>query len=279
MLLHVDLHIHTNASDGCWSPNQLIKEILLKQIKIFSVTDHDCISNIEILKELAVKEDLKFIEGVEISCKRHGNIYHILGYGIDINNSSLKTFLDNNVNLSESHDYECAKILKESGHNIDLSQYSSYNYEKQRGGWKLLNFLIDSGICSDADDFLGRVLSKDLHSKTPNYPSPEEAIKIIMQAKGIPVLAHPGYYQHNGKLFELLEYFNLAGIQGIECYHPENNNEATNFCVNFCKRSNLYITGGSDSHGVYQEREFSGHELGVPFISVEQLKLPSPLLK
>jgi predicted metal-dependent phosphoesterase TrpH len=91
--MKIDLHIHTSASDGTWSPEVLIQNVTKAGIKIFSVTDHDTVKNIAAVSDLAIGTNLTFIRGVEINTSNKGQFFHILGYSIDTENERLNNIL------------------------------------------------------------------------------------------------------------------------------------------------------------------------------------------
>lgn len=262
----VDLHIHTTASDGSWSPNRLIKELVKKDIKIFSVTDHDSIANIIETQEFANKIGLTFIPGVEISATLNDHMFHILGYGIDIKNAKLSKLLEYNTKLMIKKDNDSIKKLIDNGYKIDFQSYLDYENDSSRGGWKALNYLIDEGHCRDAKDFFINLFKVPF----PTFLNPHEVINTIHESNGYAVLAHPaGNMNGSLDLIETLDEFKNVGIDGIECYHPEHNDEKIQACLKWCYDNNLMITGGSDCHGGFINTRF----LGFPSVYLKDLRI------
>jgi predicted metal-dependent phosphoesterase TrpH len=105
--------------------------------------------------------------------------------------------------------------------------------------------------------------------------SPEFAISSIIKSGGIPILAHPGATVYSDDYKTIVEIMFKKGIKGIECFHPENNVEITDYCVDFSKKNKLYITGGSDCHGDFLEARL----LGKPEIWKNQIKIGNLLNK
>ena len=267
--MKVDLHIHTNASDGCWTPERLIKKVVEKGIGIFSVTDHDTIENISSAQKLAQDAGVIFIPGVEISATLNGRLFHILGYGIEPANPGLQDILTHNTGLMNKNDDDSIRRLIERGYDIEYNQYLSYHNDTTRGGWKALNFLMDIGLCTGMDDFF-RTLFGHEPAPYPIFPHPEEIIEAIVGAGGIPILAHPGgSVNKKSSIEEVLAAFLELGIQGIESFHPEHDIKKTKICLDWSRRNKRQITGGSDCHGGF----ISSRQLGLPDIEVEQLKL------
>lgn len=265
----IDLHIHTTASDGTWSPEELIEKLEEKDIQIFSVTDHDTIDNITKISRLAEYKNLLFIPGVEISSLSGNNYYHILCYNFDTKNQKLLKILKQNTLMLDERDDSSIEFLENKGMNVSFSEYMSYRNNRQRGGWKALNYAMDKGLCSDYKDFFKLFSKLGLSFEMPRFPSPKEVIDTVKKAGGIPVLAHPGAEFYPDNYRHVLDFFLNKGIMGIECYHPENSPDITKYCMDFCRNTKLLITGGSDCHGDFVRTR----KLGYPKITLEMLKL------
>lgn len=265
MNYRIDLHMHTTASDGTYSPEEIVKAIKEEGIDIFSITDHDTIENISVIKKLAEKEGLNFIPGVEISTLYEEEIFHILAYNYEINDEFIE-FLKNNSQLLSNKDDDSIKKLIENGFEIDFNEYIAYKYDKKRGGWKTLNFLIDKGICKNVEDFFGTIFTGNRKLVQPQFPCPKKAIDEIHKAGGKAVLAHPRYGKSKFSLKETLDMFKSWGIDGIECSHPNHKEDEIKEAIDYCKNNNLIITGGSDFHGKLITKRI----LGKPEFYVEK---------
>jgi predicted metal-dependent phosphoesterase TrpH len=267
--MRADLHIHTTASDGCWPPERVVAEVESRSIGLFAIADHDTVDNVHQVEALAREAGLAFLRGVEITTGLDGNHFlHILGYGFDMSNSPFRTFIrENRARLKQASD-EMIHNLIAAGYPIDLDDYSTYDYDRTRGGWKSFNYLLDRGFCTGLRDYF-----EDLDTHTPAYyatlPHPAQAIAAIRKANGVPILAHPGASLRNvGVSEETLQPFLDLGIAGLECRHIYNDEATTRFCLDWCARHDLLVTGGSDCHG-----GFAGRELGVPVVDTTDLRL------
>jgi predicted metal-dependent phosphoesterase TrpH len=268
--VQADLHIHTRASDGTWSIEELISEVAKTDIKLFSVTDHDSLDSIPKAIELAKNYDLAFLPGVEISSTLNGSLFHILGYGIDTNNQDLNILLEENRVLMEKKDTDTIKLLIEKGFALSLEDYINYQNDTSRGGWPALNFLIDNNMCTGAIEFFNIIARENITVPFPVFSHPSRVIETIRLAGGIPILAHPGNDLVNkNSLSENLKNFNALKIDGFECYHISHTKEMTNFCLDWCKEYDLIITGGSDCHGKLIE----SRNLGFPYVTLADLNL------
>ena len=259
-LVRTDLHMHTRASDGTLTPKELLKEIVEKDIKLFSVTDHDSMGSLEEMQDLTEGMDIKFIPGVEVSSIINGEQFHILADNFDKNNKGLISLIENNDRLLQEKDDNSIKQLIDAGYDIDFEDYLAYEHDPSKGGWKTLNFLIDRGICKNIDEFFNKIFVGERALKYPNFPHPKEVIETIKKANGIVVLAHPKYGKSQFKLDEMIELFKNWGVDGIECYHPHHDEDTIKYLVDYCTKNNLIITGGSDYHGGL----ISKRSLGTP---------------
>ena len=266
--MRADLHIHTTASDGRWRTERLVAELETRSIRLFAIADHDTIANLPSAEALAHERGLSFLRGVEVSTNIKGRLFHILGYGFDSDSPALTELLhENRVRAEEHNDITVHKLIA-AGYPIDFDDYAAYEYDQERGGWKTLNFLIDLGFCTGVRDYFDNLIA-ELSIGIPSYPHPAEAISVVQQAKGTPILAHPGMsLRHIGVTEESLRPFLDFGISGLECYSQYHDESTTRFCLEWCERRDLLITGGSDYHG-----GFVGRELGAPIVDTADLRL------
>ncbi|NLA75148.1 MAG: PHP domain-containing protein [Deltaproteobacteria bacterium] len=267
--MKADLHLHTCASDGTWRPEELIQNIISAGIGLFAVTDHDSVESIPAVSSLAEKNRLNYIRGVEISTTENGRIFHILGYNIDPENSALNEVLMLNRNSLETRNKKSIEILRERGYPVSPDEYLLYENNPERGGWKALNYAIDKGVCRTYREFFQLFGNREIGMSIDGCVTPGVAISAIKEAGGISVLAHPGSGIYGDNPAESIKLAFDKGIEGVECFHPENNAETTEYSVGFCRRKGLYITGGSDCHGTFVKERW----LGKPDVRVAQLSL------
>ncbi len=267
--MRVDLHIHTTASDGCWTPEEVVAGVQAEGIGMFAVTDHDTVGNVLTTEALAQEAGLAFLRGVEISTTADGRLFHILGYGIDPTDARLLAALKKNQDKLESTDDHDIRQLIALGYDIEYDDYLAYDYDRRRGGFKSLRFLIDRGICADVGDFFETIRAQ-LNHHWPNFIHPREAVRLIQAAGGAAVLAHPGASLEpvGGVRAETLAPFLAYGIEGVECHSQYHDGATTQRCVDWCREHDLLITGGSDYHGGFVHRA-----LGKPEIALEDLHL------
>ena len=264
----VDLHLHTYASDGEWSPQELLQALDHKGIKIFSVTDHDDVSSVTAVAQLVEdRPDLIFIKGVEGTVTYRGREHHILTYGIDEKEDKLLELLTFNRNVREKANDALMTWLNTAYPQVSAEGYEAYDYDPYQGGWRAYSYLKDHGIIENLKDYFAK-------TKTFNYEKifvDPEAYIPAMKALGYKtVLAHPPAYSE-GDLYgrEHLDYFRSLGMDGIECYSQYlKNPENAAYYRAYCDEYDMMITGGSDCHG-----SFAGRQIGNPDVDETMVKL------
>lgn len=245
----VDLHIHSNCSDGSDTVAELFKKIKQANLEIFALTDHD---TIEGCREME-KYTNNFIRGVELTCQAGDIKCHILGYGCDINNETLSKLIEKGKKLRRIKLETRVTYLKEKW-NIELTQdelewlYSRKSVVKTH----FANILVNRGLAEDTVSAMKQYIDG---CKTPNTRFDiKEAVEALNEADAVVVWAHPlggeGEKHLSEKEFLVqLEKMKNFGIKGLECYYSRYNEKEENFLINCAKRNNLLISGGSDYHG------------------------------
>lgn len=249
----VDLHIHTYFSDGTFSPEQVAYEAHKKGLKVISVTDHNNIQAYDRLKKACDEYGIIAVRGVEIDCKYKDKVIHILAYDFDDNkelfdliDESREYLLHTSVDLVDkmSKDYDC----------ISNEDYEKYEYDRTKGAWKGVHYLLDKGISNTLLGGLKYYKEYGCDYIEYDFASVEKVCSTIKKANGCAVLAHPSNYFNDlskEKLINELTDLKSRGIDGIECYYPSNGEELTYICVEFCKKNDMIITAGSDGHGEF----------------------------
>ena len=252
-----DLHLHSNNSDGSARISELLEEVKNAGIEIFALTDHDTVEGIAELQNILQTNNfyssLKFVKGVELTCKINDINCHILGYGINPESKELAELIELGKNLRRQKLETRIKFLKEVW-NINLTQdeinwlYSRKSVVKTH----IANILVNRGLAQDNVSAMKQYLD---NCKTGNTKfDGEVAIKTIIKAGGIPIWAHPlggegEKHLTENEFISQLQIMINSGIQGLECYYSRYNLSEIDFLVNCAKKNNLLITGGSDWHG------------------------------
>jgi len=263
-----DLHLHTNFSDGTYTPQELVLKSIKCGLSAIAIVDHDTICAIVPALEAAKEKNIEVLSGIEFSSEHETKEVHILGYLIDYNNSALLEKLDFLKKIRIQRVYKIIEKLKSLG--VILSPEAVFEIAKGGtvGRLHIARAMLKEGLISS----LAEAFQKYIGDKCPAYVlgfkfSVKEAIELIKKSGGIPVLAHP-YVLNND---ELILQFIEDGLMGLEIYYPEHSQSMVNFYLKLAKKHNLLITGGSDCHGAAKPEVKIG-SIKIPYELVEKLK-------
>ena len=257
-----DLHMHSYYSDGTMSPREIVEDAKKRNVQLIAITDHNVLDSYTELKEAAEEFGIKVIRGVEIDARFEDIVVHILAYNFE-DNENLFNLVHKAKNELLETSIELIKRMENDYENISSEDYEAYDYDKRKGGWKGIHYLFDRGITSELFEGVKYYGKYKCGHEYFDYPTVEEVVKVVHEANGYVVLAHPcNYYKNNTKeeVLEKLEKFKSIGIDGVECYYPANSEMMTETCVEFCKNNDMIITVGSDSHG-----EFGAVSKGIEY--------------
>ncbi len=266
---YADLHVHSLASDGTYTPGQLIRESINRKLSAIAIVDHDTVGAIGEATAIAAGTDLEIIPGIELTAQYENQEVHILGYFLDYQNNAL---LEKLKSMQQNRIERVGKIirnLEELGVKLNPETVFNISGKGTVGRMHIARALVKDGHVGSTSE----AFRKHIGDKSPAYVlgfrlSPREAIKIINDAGGVSVLAHP-YILHNDTL---IAEFAKDGLQGIEAYYPEHSQSMINFYLDLAKSLDLLVTGGSDFHGSAKP-EIKLGMVKIPFELVEKLRL------
>ena len=247
-----DLHIHSTYSDGSFSPEEIVKMAAQKGLEVIAIADHDTVDGIEPARKAAEGYDIEIIPALEFSTFRGKEEIHILGYYIDYQNEQLNHIIKKIFNARDSRARKMIELLNNEGVNISYSQVKNIAGDDYIGRPHIARAMIEAGYIQEmgeafTEDYIGNG-GKAYVSKYKL--SPKEAIKIIKDANGIPVLAHPVFINHGQPLTgEDIRELVQNGLEGIEVFHSKHDQEAVEYYQKIARENDLLITGGSDFHG------------------------------
>lgn len=267
--MRADLHIHTTASDGTWTPEELLREARRVGLGVFAVTDHDSVANVERAGSLARAAGLKFLPAAEICATKEDLSLHILGYGIDIHNKHLLELMRHNENLLEQKDVDSIRLLQRDGWPVDGAEFAAYAYDRRRGGWRALAYLEDKGLCSGVNDFFQRIFTPEHELGFPEFPPVAQVADAIHAAGGVALCAHAASGFHGPGLERVMDLLRAEPLDGFECFHSGHSAEGTERLLRHCRKHGLLVSGGSDCHGTF----VPGRNLGEPYIDTDMLDL------
>ncbi|MEX0779116.1 MAG: PHP domain-containing protein [Balneolales bacterium] len=241
-----DLHVHTTASDGVLSPEQVVRLAAEKGISTLAITDHDTIAGYRKARHVAEEVGIKLIPGIEITSDYKGKECHMLAYCIDLEHPRLITMLAAQKKIRIARAHKMINNLNKLGFDIDFDDVVAESGQDSISRVHLASVLQKKSYVANKKEAFDRYLGNDgpAYYKSEYMPA-AEVINLIKEVGGLSVLAHPG--QHY--LYEDLRYFLKAGLDGIEYIHPSHNYELQMKYMNYANNFGLLLTGGSDFHG------------------------------
>ncbi len=276
--MYIDLHIHTTESDGTLTPSQVVRYAKEKGLKAIAITDHDTIhGNEEAIKE-GISAGVEVIPGVEISVDYSPGTMHMLGYFITTEDPILNEKLTLLQDSRADRNPRIIEKLNKLGLSLTYDEVVQVSGGGQVGRPHMAQVLMKKGYTKSIKEAFDKYLGKGAPAYLDKFRlSAVEAITMITDAGGIPVLAHPFtlYCKSSDELDALVEKLVNQGLQGLEVYYSEHDERKTSSYKLLAKRYNLAITGGSDFHG----KNMKGIDLGtgrgklkIPYTALENLK-------
>jgi len=268
--MRADLHLHTTASDGRLTPQELVRKAVELKLDVIAITDHDSVEGVPPALEAAQSfTQLMVIPGVEINTDVPKGEVHILGYFLNYRNPELNRTLGELRNSRYERGKKMVAKLVELGINIDWRRVEELAGKGSIGRPHIAQAMLEQGYVSS----LREAFTKYIGRNGPAYVereklTPIEAVKVVLEADGLPVLAHPADIE---PLEPFLLQLKKAGIIGIEIYYDGYDSKTIARLKRFARKLDLIACGGSDFHGL---DEYIGADIGsvnLPRESVEQL--------
>jgi 3',5'-nucleoside bisphosphate phosphatase len=269
-LSQVDLHVHSTASDGKLSPAQIIARAAEIGLKVIALTDHDSVDGIiPALEAVKVFPSLTFIPGVEISTDLADGEAHILGYFIDYASPELAKLLQKSRDSRSGRGKRMVEKLNSLGVNITWDRVQQIAGDGAIGRPHVARAMMEKGYIKQFEE----AFDKYIGHGGPAYVerekmTPEEAVSMIVNAKGLPALAHPFTVKDPEAMVINLK---KAGLVGLEVYYKDNTPNQTANTLQLAKKYGLIPTGGTDFHGIGDSNEVKLGGTEVPMSSAERL--------
>lgn len=251
--MHVitDLHTHSTASDGQYTPAELVRLAKGRGIQVLALTDHDTVDGLE---EAACAGDalgLRIIRGIELSAREY-HAFHILGYNIRPGMSILTDLCCRMKERRDQRGLRLIAFLREQGGDLSLDEVRDLAGGEVLGRPHFAQAMVHQGYVGSNREAFDRYLdTEEYHQKVEqDKPSVQECIEAIKDAGGKAVLAHP--YQigiRDAELEALVRELIRYGLDAIECYYPKYTPEQQAFYLCLAEKYGLHVTGGSDFHG------------------------------
>lgn len=244
--LLADLHLHTTESDGTWSPKELVHEAAKRGIGIIAITDHDTTAGVAEAVEHA-PGGLSVIPGIELSAvSENGQEVHVIGLWID---PGTKTLQEQLAIMREDRYSRTEKILERLaslGVRLDYEDVRKYAQKDVLSRSHIASAMLELGYVQNKQEAFTKYIGVGAPAYVERYKiSPEEAVKLIIASKGVPILAHPGLLNNLDFLPQIVE----AGLVGMEVVHSSHSTEQVEHFSKLADKWGLLPSGGSDCHG------------------------------
>ena len=245
----IDLHTHTTASDGRSTPEELVSRAAAAGVTVLSVTDHDTTAAAAPASTACAAAGIEFVPGIEVTALWQETDVHILGYFIDVHAAGLLSFLSEQRLRRIERVRRIVARLGELGMHLDadaLVRPALEDAAKSAGRPWVARAMTAAGFVQTPDMAFQKWLARGKPAFVPRLAAePREVVRRIHEAGGIASLAHPALIRHD----EWIPEFISAGIDALEVYHTEHDDEARRKYLAIAKREHLLISGGSDYHG------------------------------
>ena len=273
----IDLHVHSNKSDGTYTPSELVDYALQKGLSAFALTDHDTTDGLEEAAVYAEGKPIEVIPGIEFSSENEGKDIHVVGLYINYDapafQARLKSFVDSRINRN----IKMCRNLQEAGIDITFDKLCAANPGAVITRAHYAAYLTEHGYVTSRAEAFSKYVGDNCKYYVPREKiTPAQAVELILQAGGVPILAHPPlYHMGNERLDALVGVLKQAGLMGIEAFYSSYSNQDERDMLRLAKKYDLLLSGGSDFHGDNKPGLDLGTGYGkliVPYEILEKIK-------
>ncbi|MGE5381682.1 MAG: PHP domain-containing protein [Methylocystaceae bacterium] len=259
-----DLHVHSTASDGIYTPRQIVKLAHQLGLTGIALTDHDTVDGVKDALIAGDSEGLDVIPGIEINTDYGEVEVHILGYGIEQESLPLRKKLAEIKEARVSRGSKIIDKLAALGLPLTWNEVTELAAGGVIGRPHIAMAMIKRGYVNSVKEAFDQYIGRGKEAYVPRYKvTPKEAAQIVVEAGGCPVLAHPGLVRNDQIISEIIKL-----VQGIEVYYPEHSAREIEKWNRLAENRGLLITGGSDFHGLPGNK----NGLGIETASLQQVK-------
>jgi len=266
--MFADLHLHTNFSDGTYTPEELTAHGQRLGFRALALSDHDTMEGCARMAAACASAGIEFIPASELTAELEGHELHLLGYFLDTTNAKLLEELAKFQEVRQNRIREIVARIREL--NVPLREELVFEVANCRapGRPHVARALVKAGLCRNLDEAFERFLKKDRPAWVPKFKmSAPDAVALIHQAGGLAVMAHPGLNNCDDLIPALAD----CGLDGLECYHTKHGAAAAYHYQKVAEQLGLLVTGGSDCHGLSKGRPLIGG-VKLPYFRVEEMK-------
>lgn len=263
-----DLHLHTNFSDGTWTPEELVLQAQKSGLSCIAVTDHDTVEGCERAAAACAAVKMEFVPGAELTAEHEDTELHVLGYFLDMHNEKLLAEISKFQFVRQSRIHEMVARINELGVPLKAEAVFELANCKSPGRPHVARAMVKAGYVKSLDEAFERFLKKGRPAWVPKSRiSALEAIELVHQAGGLAVMAHPGLNRTDSIIPALV----AAGLNGIECFHTKHSTAMSERYLEIADKYNLLVTGGSDCHGFSKGKPLIG-TVKLPYEHVQKMK-------
>jgi predicted metal-dependent phosphoesterase TrpH len=253
--MFADLHLHTNFSDGTFSPEELVSHASRHGLAAIALTDHDTVEGCARAALACAAAKIQFIPGSELTAEQDGNEIHILGYFLDTQNAIFLTEIGKFQAVRQNRIREMVARLNELNVPLEADAVFALANCRSPGRPHVARALVQAGLVANLDEAFERFLKKNRPAWVPKAKmSALDAMELIHQAGGLAVMAHPGLNRSDQVIPDLVD----AGLDGIECFHTKHPAATSEHYLQIAKKHALLVTGGSDCHGLSKGKPLIG---------------------
>src|SRR5271157_4246601 len=262
-----DLHLHTQFSDGTFTPEELVERAAQHGLAAIALTDHDTVEGCSRAAAACAAVKLEFITGTELTAE-HGDVeVHILAYFLDIHNPRLLARISEFQSVRQNRIREMVAALNQIGIPLKAETVFALANCKSPGRPHVARALVKEKLIGNLDEAFERYLKKGRPAWVPKTKmSALESVELIHQAGGLAVMAHPGLNRTD----EIIPDLVAAGLDGIECFHTKHSTVMSERYLEIAEEHHLLVTGGSDCHGFSKNKPLIG-TVRLPYEHVEKL--------
>lgn len=264
----IDLHLHTNHSDGMKSVHEMVQAAAERKLLAVSVTDHDALAGLAESEEAAGRWQIEVVPGIEISATCSGFETHILGYFIDRHHAVLKQFTSEFRCHRQERAREILRKLTFQGIHIPFDLVQTRAGHGVIGRPHIADLMVEEGFVFSFQEAFNKYLAEHRPAFVPKtFINAQGAIDLIHASGGLAFLAHPGV----GVPDQVIHQLALHGLDGLETLHPKHHYGQTQYYQEMARKLGLLETGGSDCHGARTGELMLGC-MSVPYRFLEHMK-------
>lgn len=273
----IDLHVHSNASDGSFTPTQLADLAIASGLRAIALTDHDTVDGVAEIMDYTKDKPLEVVPGIELSCYYNNREIHILGFYVDYKNPKLSDELNVLKKARVERNLKMLELMQKDELPVTMEKLLHGNPDSVITRAHFARVLVEEGVCRDKEVAFRKYIGIGCKYYLPKpQVTCEKAMNILTKYSKGAFLAHPLIY-HLGyaQIEELLVYLKGLGLKGLEAYHSSNNAYESDKLRQIAIKHDLKISGGSDFHGIIKPNIQLGLGRGrmrIDFQLLEEIK-------